>query len=70
MTKDMIALSQKGDRSATLKLIEKFDPLFKKYAYKLYYDDAYNDLLFDFIELLHNILLNRMREISEGTVVS
>lgn len=70
MTKDLIILSQKGDSSATLKLIEKFDPLLKKYAYKLYYEDAYNDLLFDYIKFLHNIPLKRMRDTSEGTVVS
>ncbi|WP_006524730.1 hypothetical protein [Desulfoscipio gibsoniae] len=70
MTKDLIVQSQTGDSSATLTLIRKFDPLLRKYAYKLYYDDAYNDLLFDFIEFLNNIRLDRMRDTSEGILIS
>ena len=70
MTDDLIAKLQAGDSGATLTLINKFDPLLRKYAYKLYYDDAYNDLLFDFIELLHNIRLERIRGSSEGFLVS
>lgn len=70
MTKNLIVLSQKGDSNATLELIKKFDPLLKKYAYKLYYDDAYNDLLLDFIKFLHNMLLDGIRDTSEGTIVS
>lgn len=70
MTEDLIVQSQTGDSGATLTLIKKFDPLLRKYAYKLYYDDAYNDLLFDFIELLHNIRLDRMRDPNEGILVS
>ncbi len=63
MTEDLIVQSQTGDSGATLTLIMKFDPLLRKYAYKLYYDDAYN-------ELLHNIRLDRMRDPSEGFLVS
>lgn len=70
MTVNLIVQSQKGDSGATLTLIKKFDPLLKKYAFKLYYDDAYNDLLSDFIEFLHNIRLDRLRNTTEGTLVS
>ncbi|MCB8818105.1 RNA polymerase sigma factor [Desulfosporosinus shakirovi] len=70
MTVDLIAQSQTGDSGATLTLLKKFDPLLRKYAYKLYYDDAYNDLLFDFVEFLYYFRLDRMRNISEGTLVS
>lgn len=70
MTVNLIVKSQKGDTRATLTLITKFDPLLKKYAYKLYYDDAYNDLLSDFIQLLYNIRLDRLRNINEETLVS
>ena len=61
---------QNGDGDSTLKLIEKFNPLLKKYAYKLCYEDAYNDLLIDFIELLHNIQIDRIYNKSEGGMVS
>ena len=70
MSMDLIVQSQTSDSSATLTLIRKFDPLLRKYAYKLYYDDAYNDLLFDFIEFLNNIRLDRMRDTSEGVLIS
>lgn len=70
MTIDIIAKSQGGNGDATLVLIAKFNPLLKKYAYKLYYEDAYNDLLIDFITLLHNIQINHIRDKSEGSVIS
>lgn len=70
MIKELIVQSQTGNRDATLKLVEKFDPLLKKYAYKLYYDDAYNDLLLDFINILYNMRLDLLRDTSEGTLVS
>lgn len=70
MTKDLIFQSQTGNRDATLKLIKKFNPLLKKYSYKLCYDDAYDDLLIDFIMLLNNVKLEVLRDTSEGTIVS
>lgn len=70
MTVDLVVQLQKGDKEAALALINKFDPLLKKYAYKLYYEDAYDDLLIDFIELLNHIRLDRIRDTSEGILVS
>ncbi len=70
MISDLIDKSQKGNFDTTLLMIEKFNPLLKKYAYKLYYEDAYSDLLVDFIELLHRISLSRINDTSEGKMVS
>ena len=70
MTADLIARSQAGNQNATLKLIQKFNPLLKKYAGKLYRDDAYDDLLVDFIELLHDIQLKRVHSKAEGCLVA
>lgn len=70
MTVDLIIKSQAGDQESTLALIEKFNPLIKKYAYKLYYEDAYNDLLVDFIELIHNLNLEFIRYKNEGGIVT
>lgn len=70
MTIDIIVKSQGGDVEATLMLIEKFNPLLKKYAYKLFYEDAYNDLLLDFIELLHNMQIQNIHNQSDGGAVS
>lgn len=67
---DLIAESQNGNNDATLLMIEKFKPLLKKYAYMLYYEDAYNDLLVDFIELIHDINLDHIHDKGEGKMVS
>lgn len=70
MTVELILRSQAGDKAATLELVDKFNPLLKKYAFRLFYDDAYDDLLVDFIELLHSIRLACVRNKSEGGLVS
>jgi len=70
MTIDMILSSQKHDDKATIYLIEKFKPLLKKFASKLSYEDAYYDLLIDFIELIQNIRLETLRNRDEGSIVS
>lgn len=69
MAIDIIVRSQGGYGDATLLLIEKFNPLLKKYAYELSYDDAYNDLLLNFIELLHNMQIKNIHNKSEGSGV-
>lgn len=70
MTTELIFRSQSGDKNATLELIEKFNPLLKKYAFRLFYDDAYNDLLADFVELLRNIKMENVHSKNEGSMVS
>lgn len=70
MTADLIALSQTGNVDATLELVNKFKPLLRKYAYKLNFDDAYYDLLVDFLELIKNIQLNYLENRSEGALIS
>lgn len=70
MTADLIVQLQKGYKEAALALINKFHPLLKKYAFKLRYEDAYDDLLVDFIEILNRIRLDRIRDTSEGVLIS
>lgn len=70
MLADLIARSQAGKSNATIMIIRKFNPLLKKYAYKLYYEDAYYDLLTDFIELIHNVQLESMHDKSDGSFIS
>jgi DNA-directed RNA polymerase specialized sigma subunit len=48
----LLARAQQGDDEAMLELINRFQPLLKKYAKKLRYDDAYEDCLLFFIELV------------------
>ncbi len=70
MTAELIFRSQGGNSDSTIALINKFNPLLKKYSYQLHYDDAYNDLLVDFIDLLHNIKLDSVYHKCEGGLVS
>jgi RNA polymerase sigma factor (sigma-70 family) len=70
MIHELIVQSQEGDEDSFLTLIEKFNPLLKKYAYKLHYEDAYNDLLADFIELITHMQTSRIRNKNEGALVS
>lgn len=70
MTANTIQKSQTGNNNATIALVEKFKPLLKKYASLLRYEDAYNDLLVDFIELLHNLRLDKMAHHNEGSIIT
>lgn len=70
MVIDDIKSNQNGDREATLRLVEKFNPILKKYAYMLHYEDAYNDLLVDFILLLKNMRVECIQNRGDGGFVS
>ena len=59
-----------NDQNAMLELIYKFKPLLQKYARKLNYDDAYYDLQFRFIELIHNIDMLSLRSHTDGAIVT
>ena len=62
--------AQSGDDQAMLNLISKFLPLIKKYARKLGYEDAANDLIVDFIEFVSKWNLNNFYQSSDGEVCS
>lgn len=53
MLSDIISLVP--DEQAVMTLVKRFDKLLRKYARFLEYEDAYNDLLLFFIELLHKL---------------
>lgn len=69
MTVNMIIQSQSGNKEATLDLIKKFEPLLKKNARLLNYEDAYNDLVLDFLELIQRININQIRDFNEGAII-
>ncbi|MDF2871088.1 MAG: DNA-directed polymerase [Anaerocolumna sp.] len=67
---DEVYKIQSGDNTATLKLIEKFKPILKKYAHSLSYEDAYDDLLVDFIELLNTLKVDKIQNKNDGCMVA
>lgn len=62
MLRTLIDKAQENDKDAMLELINRFQPIFKKYALKLDYEDAYEDLILWFIELVKNYKLANLRE--------
>lgn len=58
----LLEKAQQGDNTAMMELIDKFQPLLKKYARKLNYDDAYEDCLLFFIELVKTMDLKKLND--------
>lgn len=52
---NLLVKAQLGNQEAMLELINRFQPLLKKYARKMEYDDAYEDCVLFFIELIKKI---------------
>ena len=65
----LIILAKQKDQEAILKLIDKFNPLLKKYAYLLKYEDALQDLIIFFIDLLYKIPDSLLQNYNEGKIV-
>lgn len=67
---DLICNAQKGDKEAMLELIQKFSPLFRKYARKLNYEDAYEDIILFYMEMIRSVNLERIVSLEDGAVIS
>lgn len=67
---NLLTKAQQGDNEAMMELINRFQPLLRKYARKLGYDDAYEDCLLFFIELVKAIDLKRLSARKDQAVVS
>lgn len=70
MLVDDILKAQSGSEDATLLLVDRFNPLLKKYARKLNYEDSYNDLLVEFIALIKGIDVSNLNVKGDGSIVS
>ena len=64
---ELVNKAQIGDENAMIELITRFDPLLKKYASKLNYEDAYEDALLFFIELIKRLRLDTLKD---GVIVT
>lgn len=49
---DLLISGQQGCKASQLALLNKFEPLLKKYAWYLSYEDALQDLQLGFLQLL------------------
>lgn len=70
MLYDQIRKAQGNDKDEMLKLIERFVPLLRKYSRKLNYEDAYEDTVLFFIELVKGIRLDRLSCTEDGVLTA
>ena len=70
VTEELIRAAQSGSDTHTLELIRKFDPLLHKLSYDLGYEDAYYDLLLDYLKLILSINIDSIHDLSEASLVS
>lgn len=68
MLATVILNAQNDDQDAMLTLLHKFCPLLRKYGRKLKYEDAFNDLTLDFIELILSINFSRQVNTSDAAI--
>lgn len=67
---DSIIHAQQGCDSDMMFFVSKFSGILKKYARKLNYEDAEQDLTADFIELIHHIDIEKLNNTSDGAIVN
>lgn len=70
MLGNLIEKAQKGDKDAMMELIDRFQPIFRKYARKLNYEDAYQDTILYFIEFVNTVHLKDMNCLKDEAIVS
>ena len=63
-------LRQVPDAEAVDELVRRFDKSLRKYARYLRYEDAYNDLLIFFIELIQSAPLRATLDKGDGVIVN
>lgn len=67
---DQILAAQNGNENEFLALINRFQGLFSKYGRKLGYEDAKDDLMADFIELIVTCDFKKLNNSSDGAIVN
>ena len=67
---DLFRASQDNNQEAMLALLQRFHPLLKKYGRKLRYEDAEEDLVVDFIELVKKLNLSLINNSSDGVIIN
>lgn len=70
MLQELITDAQSGNKQSMEELILKFQPLIRKYAYKLNYEDSENDLILFFIELIRVFPKEILNAADEGKIIS
>lgn len=67
--RDLLVLARNGEKEACLAMLQRFDGLIRKYTKKLLYEDAEQDLICYFIELICTFPIEKFGEEDEGRIV-
>ena len=70
MLSDQIRSAQAGNCSDMLALIERLTPIIRKYGRKLDPEDGLSEMTLCFIELVHQLQIERLKCPSDGAVVN
>lgn len=62
-------LDAQNNSEQMYQLIKKFNPLIRKYSYKLGYEDAYADIVVRFIEKIQKINLNTLKSTDDNSML-
>lgn len=65
-----VLFAKVGNSEILMELIKQFKPLLKKYAWKLGYEDAYEDLQLEFIKLIKEFPTETLSVKNDAGVVS
>ena len=69
MLRQKVLLAQSGDQDSMQDLIDQFTPLLKHYSRILYVEDSFNELVLSFIEIVHAIPLESLKNNNDGVIV-
>ena len=69
MLRQKVLLAQSGDQDSMQDLIDLFKPLLKHYSRILYVEDSFNELVLSFIEIVHAIPLESLKDNNDGVIV-
>ena len=70
MLLEKVVEAQKGSEAAKLELVEKFQPLIRKYGGKLLREDGREEMTLAFLEILESMKPEKLRSRGDGAVVN
>lgn len=65
----MVEQSQLGDKESTMKLVERFSPLLRKYARKVDAEDSFEELQCRFLELIADIDIHKLNCRTDSVII-
>lgn len=70
MLLEIIERAKNNDNDAMLEVIGRFDRTIRKYARLLKYEDAYEDIVVEFIAFIHKFQIDKITQRNDGAIVN